>query len=62
MYKIIFLMCSIVSMGGAAGLFVGASLLSFIELIYFFTVRIYGTMWLSKRKKTENRTVQVGYI
>ncbi|KAJ4430874.1 hypothetical protein ANN_19465 [Periplaneta americana] len=31
----------VVSMGGAAGLFVGASLLSFVELIYFFTIRLF---------------------
>lgn len=30
-----------VSMGGTAGLFVGASLLSFAEFIYFFSLRIY---------------------
>lgn len=34
-------------MGGAAGLFVGASLLSFIEFIYYFTIRMFVTV---KRK------------
>ncbi|XP_014242025.1 sodium channel protein Nach [Cimex lectularius] len=29
----------VVSMGGAAGLFVGASLLSFVEILYFFILR-----------------------
>lgn len=29
------------SIGGSTGLFVGASLLSFIELIYYFTIRPY---------------------
>lgn len=28
-----------VSIGGSAGLFVGASLLSFVEIIYYFTIR-----------------------
>ncbi|KAK3912022.1 Sodium channel protein Nach [Frankliniella fusca] len=30
----------VVSMGGAAGLFVGASLLSFVELLYYFSLRM----------------------
>lgn len=29
----------VVSMGGTAGLFVGASLLSFVEIFYYFIVR-----------------------
>lgn len=32
-------------MGGTTGLFVGASLLSFIEIMYYFIVRPYGTMY-----------------
>lgn len=32
-------------MGGTTGLFVGASLLSFIEIFYYFAVRPYGTMY-----------------
>ena len=44
----------VVSMGGTAGLFVGASLLSFVELIYFFTVRIY----YSYRKKREKNQMK----
>jgi amiloride-sensitive sodium channel len=40
-----------VSMGGAAGLFVGASLLSFIELIYYFTIRLFVTV---KRKHRQS--------
>lgn len=39
-------------MGGTAGLFVGASLLSFVELIYFFSIRIYGTL---KAKRGKNK-------
>nr|CAD7577449.1 unnamed protein product [Timema californicum] len=34
----------VVSMGGATGLFVGASLLSFAEFLYYFTVRLCGTV------------------
>ncbi|KAK5638688.1 hypothetical protein RI129_012983 [Pyrocoelia pectoralis] len=30
----------VVSMGGSVGLFVGASLLSFVEMIYYFTLRL----------------------
>jgi hypothetical protein len=33
-----------VSLGGIAGLFIGFSLLSGAELIYYFTLRLYG-MW-----------------
>lgn len=33
-----------VSMGGATGLFIGASLLSFVEIVYYFTIRPYSTM------------------
>lgn len=40
-----------VSMGGTTGLFVGASLLSFIELIYYLLVRPYGTMYLARRNE-----------
>jgi hypothetical protein len=28
-----------VSVGGSTGLFIGASLLSFVEIIYYFTIR-----------------------
>jgi hypothetical protein len=38
-------------MGGAAGLFVGASLLSFAELFYFFTIRACNTN--TKKKKSQ---------
>jgi len=29
-----------VSIGGTAGLFLGCSVLSFLEIIYFFTIRL----------------------
>lgn len=32
-----------VSIGGIMGLFLGASILSAVELVYFFTVRLIGT-------------------
>jgi hypothetical protein len=45
----------VVSIGGSTGLFLGASLLSFVEIIYFFTVRAGILDWLnslvSKSKK-----------
>nr|XP_049694331.1 uncharacterized protein LOC110374779 [Helicoverpa armigera] len=43
----------VVSVGGTTGLFVGASLLSFVELFFFFTVRFISNVWM-ERKKTEN--------
>ncbi|XP_045448047.1 sodium channel protein Nach-like isoform X1 [Melitaea cinxia] len=41
----------VVSVGGTAGLFVGASLLSFVELIFFFTVRFISNVLMEKRKQ-----------
>lgn len=43
-------------MGGATGLFIGASLLSFVEIFYYFTVRPYGSMVLRKRKLNEGNS------
>ncbi|XP_026327649.1 sodium channel protein Nach-like [Hyposmocoma kahamanoa] len=40
----------VVSVGGTAGLFVGASLLSFVELLFYFTIR-YGSNILLERKR-----------
>ncbi|XP_061383814.1 sodium channel protein Nach-like [Danaus plexippus] len=40
----------VVSLGSAAGLFVGASLLSFVELIFFFTVRLISNLCIARRK------------
>ncbi|XP_021916966.1 sodium channel protein Nach isoform X2 [Zootermopsis nevadensis] len=44
----------VVSMGGATGLFVGASLLSFIELVYYFTLRLFVTVKYMKNKHRPN--------
>jgi len=43
LYIILKLVCNLftVSFGGCAGLFLGGSLLSFIELIYFLTWTVY---------------------
>ncbi|GFG37849.1 hypothetical protein Cfor_04939 [Coptotermes formosanus] len=38
-----------VSLGGIAGLFIGSSLLSGAELIYYFTFRLYG-LWRTERR------------
>ncbi|XP_068633532.1 sodium channel protein Nach [Battus philenor] len=40
----------VVSVGGTTGLFVGASLLSFVELIFYFTARFVGNIWIVRRK------------
>lgn len=47
-----------VSFGGCAGLFLGASLLSFIELIYFLTWRVYyhWRIRLSSTKSVKSKT------
>lgn len=53
-------------MGGATGLFVGASLLSFIELVYYFTLRLFVTVKYMKNKHRPNdvapQQAQVFYI
>lgn len=47
------------SVGGTTGLFVGASLLSFVELLFYFTVRFIINIWLEKQKqKQKNRVTQ----
>ncbi|XP_046677389.1 acid-sensing ion channel 4, partial [Homalodisca vitripennis] len=46
----------VVSMGGSAGLFVGASLLSFAEFVYYFTMRAYNNHMLRNDQGTVNRT------
>ncbi|KAJ8722053.1 hypothetical protein PYW08_004455 [Mythimna loreyi] len=46
----------VVSVGGTTGLFVGASLLSFVELFLFFTVRFVSNI-LMEKKKIENVVV-----
>jgi len=40
MYNIILNMYFIVSLGGSVALFVGASILSFLEVIYYFIIRM----------------------
>ncbi|XP_037903312.1 sodium channel protein Nach [Hermetia illucens] len=46
----------VVSMGGTTGLFVGASLLSFVEILYYFTIRPYGTMFATKQDEESEKT------
>jgi amiloride-sensitive sodium channel len=40
----------VVSIGGILGLFMGASILSLVELIYFFTIRFCGTSYQQHQK------------
>lgn len=42
---------SSVSIGGTTGLFVGASLLSFVEIIYYMTIRPYSSFIYEKRRQ-----------
>ncbi|KAM3965323.1 sodium channel protein Nach [Aphomia sociella] len=44
----------VVSVGGTTGLFVGASVISFIELIFFFTVRFISNILMEKKKRERN--------
>ncbi|XP_072948821.1 sodium channel protein Nach [Epargyreus clarus] len=49
----------VVSIGSTAGLFVGASLLSFVELIFFFTIRFIGNSWIARQRNTGNINVPI---
>ncbi|KAJ0176656.1 hypothetical protein K1T71_007835 [Dendrolimus kikuchii] len=48
----------VVSVGGTAGLFVGASLLSFVELIFYFTVRFISNLYMAKRNQYETNATR----
>ncbi|XP_063363829.1 sodium channel protein Nach-like [Cydia amplana] len=41
----------VVSVGGTTGLFVGASIISFVELIWYFTIRFCINIWLERRAR-----------
>lgn len=47
----------LVSVGGILSLFLGASILSGVEFIYFFTIRLMGTAWMNRQKR--NRGVKI---
>lgn len=44
----------VVSMGGSTALFLGASILSFVEVVYYFLVRPISNSILAKEKAREN--------
>ncbi|XP_073956887.1 sodium channel protein Nach-like isoform X1 [Choristoneura fumiferana] len=48
----------VVSIGGTTGLFVGASLLSFVELIIYFTVRFAINIWLERQGRTNKVVIK----
>lgn len=48
-----------VSVGGATGLLLGASVLSFVELIFFFTVRFISNIIMENRKRNNFSSVDV---
>lgn len=45
------------SIGGSGGLFVGASLLTFVELLYYFTLRPCANDQKRKREENEQKKV-----
>lgn len=47
-----------VSVGGTTGLFVGASLLSFVELVIYFTVRFAINIWLERQEITNKVVIR----
>ncbi|XP_034473687.1 sodium channel protein Nach [Drosophila innubila] len=48
----------VVSIGGTTGLFVGASLLSFVEIIYYMTIRPYTTYMHENRRQQRNNLLR----
>lgn len=51
----------VVSIGGILGLFLGASILSLIELVYYFTFRLYNNIQMIRNSERErNGIVQKG--
>lgn len=47
------------SIGGTTGLFVGASVLSFVELIFYFSVRFANNIWAERQKRKPNAVIEV---
>ncbi|KAJ2949047.1 hypothetical protein O0L34_g5987 [Tuta absoluta] len=43
----------VVSVGGTTGLFLGASLLSFVELVFYFTIRFASNIYIEEKKVIE---------
>ncbi|XP_049303037.1 pickpocket protein 19 [Bactrocera dorsalis] len=53
----------VVTIGGILGLFLGASILSLIELVYYFTLRLYNNIqMIRKNERALNRVVQKSRI
>ncbi|KAF9418788.1 hypothetical protein HW555_004455 [Spodoptera exigua] len=52
----------VVSVGGTTGLFVGASLLSFVELFFFFTVRFISNIWMERKRNKELTTTKSALV
>ncbi|CAB3222451.1 unnamed protein product [Arctia plantaginis] len=48
----------VVSFGGAAGLFLGASFISFIEILYFFLSRLFYTIFKKNEKNQKTTAVK----
>lgn len=48
----------VVAIGGIMGLFLGASILSLVEFIYFFTVRLMGTAWMQRSHRLRRQKTQ----
>lgn len=45
--------------GGAAGLYLGASVLSFVEIFYYATFHIYFYMKQMRRKHKRGKTINI---
>ncbi|KAH9644843.1 hypothetical protein HF086_007931 [Spodoptera exigua] len=52
----------VVSVGGTTGLFVGASLLSFVELFFFFTVRFISNIWMERKRNKDPPTTKSALV
>lgn len=48
-----------VSVGGTTGLFVGASILSFVEFIFYFTIRFANNILMGRRKRNPKGVIKL---
>ncbi|KAL0883199.1 hypothetical protein ABMA27_016636 [Loxostege sticticalis] len=49
----------VVSVGGTTGLFVGASILSFVEFIFYFTIRFANNILMARRKRIPKGVIKL---
>lgn len=48
----------VVAVGGIVGLFLGASILSVVEFVYFFSIRLMGTAWMARAQRLKRQKIK----